>query len=1068
MNKGRKRKNETEEEKSNKKKAEEKDVPKNKNITEEKVKPKFRRGNILKITMHNFMTYDDCTFEPGAGLNLVLGPNGTGKSSIVSAICVGLHGNPKLLGRASKVNDYIKHGRDNAYVEIELCDDDEGNVSKRVTIRRYWTRGRDTSEWYVNGKHSKSDAVKKIVTDFNIKLDNLTQFLPQDRVCEFAGLGPVELLRKTEEAVLPPEICKYHDDLIEIQKNHSVELRKITDFTDSLNVLKKKNEAIEKDVQKFRERQALLIKVEQLKVKRSYASFALKQQEGKDVKKEKDLAEQEYEKFKAELKPLADKINDKKKELEQLHKKKEQEKSQSKKNNNIEGTISKLNNQQNKKQQYINELSSIKDRKREREEKKRKLELKLKDAKNHHDSLTTPEDIAEELKKKNEEYQSVDAQYTEAQNQRSEIDQKIEDLIRDRKIVNDGIRQLDDVKNQRLIEIRKSRPQVYDMYEWYRKNKHKFEKEVFLLPLEISVPENIHAKYLEQQIPKDILYSFVFQSSTDEDLFIKETENRKVGVTTVLFNESKQQKHEYPQPVKDLKKFGITHYLDQTYSSSSIIKAVINNASQLNKVAVGTKDSIKEMDNIFKETKITLIYTPESRYFSKTSKYDKSHQSLSIVPTRDSKLFKGIDLKQRDDLAKRAEELTEKIKNYESTKKEQEKTEQRLLTKREEIKNQKKIYERKKQQYYMSQQNIEKIQNEISLLEEEEDSYKDEKEIHEQIRKCNSLCVDLLEEFSKSMKVYHESILNQTVYPFKIRKANVELQKLLEKEKETLDKKEFLQQKVETLTNSFERIRQQLQSLKEKALSDREAFKSKYQIPEEEMTQVLLKLPEDLKTIDEQILASEIAAEQIYDNPDIIREYENRKKEIELKEEKLAELREFLENKMKKIEDIKKKWMDEISEIVSKINETFVEYCKNIGISGEVNLIPNDDFEKYEIQIKVKFRDSEELTTLSTFRQSGGERSVTTILFLLSLQGINKCPLRVVDEINQGMDPINERKIFLQMLESSRGEDVPQSFLITPKLLPELVPEETAHITVLFIFNGPYNLTQKDLLNELK
>ena len=36
----------------------------------------FVRGAVLKVHMHNFMTYGDCTVEPGARLNLVLGPNG--------------------------------------------------------------------------------------------------------------------------------------------------------------------------------------------------------------------------------------------------------------------------------------------------------------------------------------------------------------------------------------------------------------------------------------------------------------------------------------------------------------------------------------------------------------------------------------------------------------------------------------------------------------------------------------------------------------------------------------------------------------------------------------------------------------------------------------------------------------------------------------------------------------------------------------------------------------------------------------------------------------------------------
>jgi hypothetical protein len=47
----------------------------------------------------------------------------------------------------------------------------------------------------------------------------------------------------------------------------------------------------------------------------------------------------------------------------------------------------------------------------------------------------------------------------------------------------------------------------------------------------------------------------------------------------------------------------------------------------------------------------------------------------------------------------------------------------------------------------------------------------------------------------------------------------------------------------------------------------------------------------------------------------------------------------------------------------------------------------------------------------SSHRQSGGERSVSTMLYLIALQEFTKCPFRVVDEINQGMDAVNERKV---------------------------------------------------------
>ena len=62
--------------------------------------------------------------------------------------------------------------------------------------------------------------------------------------------------------------------------------------------------------------------------------------------------------------------------------------------------------------------------------------------------------------------------------------------------------------------------------------------------------------------------------------------------------------------------------------------------------------------------------------------------------------------------------------------------------------------------------------------------------------------------------------------------------------------------------------------------------------------------------------------------------------------------------------------------------------------------------------LQVKFREEGQLEVLDRARHSGGEKSVSTIMFLLSLQKITATPFRVVDEINQGMDATNERKVF--------------------------------------------------------
>jgi hypothetical protein len=71
--------------------------------------------------------------------------------------------------------------------------------------------------------------------------------------------------------------------------------------------------------------------------------------------------------------------------------------------------------------------------------------------------------------------------------------------------------------------------------------------------------------------------------------------------------------------------------------------------------------------------------------------------------------------------------------------------------------------------------------------------------------------------------------------------------------------------------------------------------------------------------------------------------------------------------------------------------------------------------------LQVKFCDTGGLEVLSAGRHSGGEKSVSTIMFLLSLQKITRTPFRVVDEINQGMDQTNERKVFQARLPCSHS-----------------------------------------------
>ena len=104
------------------------------------------------------------------------------------AICLGLGGEPKLLGRADDARAFIMHEKDEALIELTLAPKKGGEthtIVRKIERHKGSERGngRGASTFYINKKIAKHKEVNELIKEtYNITIDNLCTFLPQVRL----------------------------------------------------------------------------------------------------------------------------------------------------------------------------------------------------------------------------------------------------------------------------------------------------------------------------------------------------------------------------------------------------------------------------------------------------------------------------------------------------------------------------------------------------------------------------------------------------------------------------------------------------------------------------------------------------------------------------------------------------------------------------------------------------------------------------------------------------------------------------------------------------------------------
>jgi chromosome segregation ATPase len=236
-----------------------------------------------------------------------------------------------------------------------------------------------------------------------------------------------------------------------------------------------------------------------------------------------------------------------------------------------------------------------------------------------------------------------------------------------------------------------------------------------------------------------------------------------------------------------------------------------------------------------------------------------------------------------------------------------------------------------------------------------------------------------------------------------------------------------LEERAKIFRSRVDDLRQEL-SQTEKEITKRleEAMRKGPEIPTSKRPQ---ELTEEIKQVVLQIAGLGKVSEE---SEDMYLLAESKYRETEMR---ANQVKENVRKALEEVEYRKETWRSFLRSLISEIEPQYSRILSLVGGAGRIELRNLDDIGKASIEIFVGFRGVEP-ALLNEHTQSGGERIVATLAFLLALQRHVKSPFRAVDEFDVHLDPLNRERMINILTRSASEDKNIQYILITPGRVP--------------------------------
>lgn len=179
--------------------------------------------------------------------------------------------------------------------------------------------------------------------------------------------------------------------------------------------------------------------------------------------------------------------------------------------------------------------------------------------------------------------------------------------------------------------------------------------------------------------------------------------------------------------------------------------------------------------------------------------------------------------------------------------------------------------------------------------------------------------------------------------------------------------------------------------------------------------------PQELPSLEESLAGLKRELEHIGAvNELAVSQYEDQKNNYKQLATRIYEIEKERHAIIEFMNELDKKKHDMFMRAFNHVNSTFQEIFIKITGTGKGRMVlefPEDPF-KGGVDVMLEFPGKSEMTISSA---SGGEKSVSTVCFLLALQAIHPMPFYMFDEIDAHLDVVNSQRLAELLLERSKG-----------------------------------------------